>query len=72
MGDKVDARGLSCPQPVLIAMSKMKEMAGGEFEMLVDNEVSRENVTRAAQSQGWAVRDVHRQGEDYLLVLKRA
>lgn len=71
MGEVVDARGLSCPQPVLLAMSKMKEMTGGTIEIIVDNEVSRENVNRAAQSQGWDVEDVQRKGDDYHLILKR-
>ncbi len=71
MDEVVDARGLSCPQPVLLAMSKMKEMTGGTLEIIVDNEVSRENVNRAAQSQGWDVQDVKRDGDDYHLILKR-
>lgn len=57
MSEVVDARGLSCPQPVLLVLSKMKEQAAGEIEAIVDNEVSRENVSRAARSQGWEVRE---------------
>lgn len=71
MSDIVDARGLSCPQPVLLAMSRMKEKVKGEIEIIVDNEVSRENVCRAARSQGWNVRDEHRRGEDCHLILTR-
>jgi TusA-related sulfurtransferase len=71
MSDIVDARGLSCPQPVLLAISKMKEKASGEIEIIVDNEVSRENVGRAARSQGWQVRDERRKGEDCHLILAR-
>ena len=57
MSEIVDARGLSCPQPVLLVMSKIQQKASGEIEVIVDNEVSRENVSRAARSQGWEVRD---------------
>lgn len=71
MRDIVDARGLSCPQPVLLAMSRMKEKASGEIEVIVDNEVSRENVGRAARSQGWEVQEEQRTGDDFHLVLKR-
>lgn len=71
MGDVVDTRGLSCPQPVLLAMSKMKEKTSGEIEVIVDNEVSRENVGRAARSKGWEIHDERRNGEDCHLVLKR-
>lgn len=55
MKQTVDARGLSCPQPVLLAVQTMRAVGVGEIEVLVDNEASRENVGRAAQSQGWTV-----------------
>ena len=55
MERNVDARGLSCPQPVLMAMQAMRAAGSGEFEVFVDNEASRENVARAARSQGWDV-----------------
>jgi TusA-related sulfurtransferase len=71
MSEIVDARGLSCPQPVLLVMYRMKELGSGEFQVLIDNEVSRENVTRAAKSQGWEVQEGEREGEDFRLVLKR-
>lgn len=71
MSDVVDARGLSCPQPVLLAVSKMKEKMSGEIEVIVDNEVSRENVGRAARSQGWQVRDERQEGDDCRLILTR-
>jgi len=55
----------------LLVLSRIKQLGGGEFEVLIDNEVSRENVTRAAQSQGWEVREGDREGDDYRLVLNR-
>jgi tRNA 2-thiouridine synthesizing protein A len=72
MSEVVDARGLSCPQPVLLVLSKMKEQAAGEIEAIVDNEVSRENVSRAARSQGWEVREEQQKGDDYHLMLTRS
>ncbi len=71
MSEKVDARGLSCPQPVLMALSKMKELGTGEIEVLVDNAGSRENVSRAATKQGWEVAEVKEEAEEYHLLLKR-
>lgn len=70
MSDVVDTRGLSCPQPVLLVMSRIKGLEGGEVQVLVDNEVSRENVSRAARSQGWEIREELREGE-VRLILKR-
>lgn len=52
---KVDARGLSCPQPVLLALQAISEVDSGFVEVLVDTEASRENVTRAAEGRGWSV-----------------
>jgi tRNA 2-thiouridine synthesizing protein A len=71
MSEKVDARGLSCPQPVLMALSKMKELGTGEIEVLVDNDVSRENISRAAAKQGWGISEITQENEEYHLLLKR-
>ncbi len=71
MSEIVDARGLSCPQPVLLVMSKIQQKASGEIEIIVDNEVSRENVSRAARAKGWEVREERREGEDRHLILVR-
>lgn len=54
VAEKVDARGLSCPQPVLMALAKIKEKGSGEIEVLVDNEVSRENVRSCRNRSGLA------------------
>ncbi len=70
MSDIVDTRGLSCPQPVLLVMSRIKGLESGELQVIVDNEVSRENVSRAARSQGWEIREELREGE-VRLILKR-
>ncbi len=71
MSKTVDARGLSCPQPVLMAMEKMKEMQKGEMVVLVDTQASKENVSRAVQSQGWEVREIREEGEEFHLHIAR-
>ncbi len=71
MKEKIDTRGLSCPQPVLIALSKMQELGTGEIEVLVDNEVSRENISRAATKQGWEVSHSTQKTDEYNILLKR-
>lgn len=72
MPEKVDARGLSCPQPVLMALSKMREMKTGELEVLVDNETSKENVSRAASNEGWELAEVRDEADEYHLLLRRS
>lgn len=51
----VDARGLSCPQPVMMFTKANKEDGSSPMDVLVDNNVSAENVTRAARKNGWTV-----------------
>lgn len=63
MSQTVDARGLSCPQPVLLTLEQLKQQTSGEITVLVDTETSSENVSRAAAAQGWEVKDVQ-SGED--------
>lgn len=50
----VDARGLSCPQPVIQAR---KAIDAGEFpvQVLVDTATARENVQRMALKAGFQV-----------------
>ncbi len=67
MAEKVDARGLSCPQPVLLTLSKLKSMGSGEIEVLVDNETSKENVSRAATAQGWTVSQIKEDDDTFVV-----
>ncbi len=67
----VDATGLSCPQPVLLTMNKIKEMQHGQMMIQVDTDTSKENVSRAAQSQGWEVTDVQENDTGYQLTIKK-
>lgn len=50
----VDARGLSCPQPVMLAKQAVDK---GQFpiDVLVDTVTSRENVRRMAERFGLSV-----------------
>ena len=50
---------------------KIKELRTGEIEVLVDNEASLENVSRAARSQGWEVPGTEHVNEDYRLFLEK-
>ena len=55
MSEIVDAKGLSCPQPVILTRRKIKELKKGTFEVLVDTETSVENVLRMAKRDKWGV-----------------
>ena len=65
MATTVDARGFSCPQPVLMTLDEIKKTGKGEIEVLVDTDTSKENVSRAAESQGWQIKAIDPEGEGY-------
>jgi len=67
----IDARGFSCPQPVLMTLDGIKKANKGELVILVDTDTSKENVSRAATSQGWQVKDVLEEGGGYLITISR-
>jgi tRNA 2-thiouridine synthesizing protein A len=69
MTHTVDARGLSCPQPVILARNAVQT---GQFpiEVLVETVTSRENVRRAAEKLGCAVQ-VEDLGDEFRLTLTR-
>jgi len=66
---KLDARGLSCPEPVILISQAMRS-GEAEYEITVDNRVSRENVTRYAEHQGYTVSVAEADGE-YTLTLRK-
>ena len=53
-----------------MAYKKMMAMGKGIFEVLVDTETSKENVSRLAQQLGWRI-EVRRVVDDYSLILKK-
>lgn len=62
---KVDARGISCPGPVLMAKKALEANKNG-FEILVDNNVAKENVSRFIKNAGLKV-TLSEVEEDFLI-----
>jgi tRNA 2-thiouridine synthesizing protein A len=71
MSTIVDARGLSCPQPVLLTLNEIKKISKGEIIILVDTDTSKENVSRAATTQGWQVKSVEPEGIGYRIGISK-
>lgn len=69
MAVTVDARGLSCPQPVILAR---RALEAGDLPVivLVDTVTSRENVTRMAHKAGFQVQ-VQAEGEEFRLTISK-
>jgi tRNA 2-thiouridine synthesizing protein A len=66
----VDARGFSCPQPVIMTQKAINGLAHGVAEVLVDSPTAVQNVTRLAKHEGWSVTVDEAEGI-YKLVLKK-
>lgn len=65
----VDARGLSCPEPVLMTLKEIKK-GKGEIIVLVDTEVSKENVLRAVRKANWKVVEERKEGSHYRITIR--
>ena len=63
----VDARGRSCPEPVIMTQKACKEEKG-QFTVIVDNQVAVDNITRFAKNQGLNV-SVSDSGEDFNMII---
>ena len=62
MSEKIDARGLSCPQPVVLVKKAIDKLGKGEIEVLVDTVTSKENVSRLARNAGFQVSEEEKEG----------
>ena len=70
MSAKIDARGLSCPQPVVLAKKAIDKIGKGTIEILVDTVTSKENVSRLARSAGYQVSVEEKEGEFLMKLMK--
>ena len=68
MSSQVDARGLSCPQPVVLTQKAIKE-GKTSFEVLVSNVVSKENVLRCVQNNKMKA-EVVEDGDEFKIIIR--
>ncbi len=66
---KVDARGRSCPEPVLLTKKAIDQSPEG-VQVLVDNTTASENIKRFAGNLGYNV-EITKEGQDYVLTISR-
>lgn len=67
----VDARGLSCPIPVLMVQEEVKKNNPKTLEVLLDNDTAKGNVTRLGHKLGYEVRIEELDDEEYRLTLSK-
>lgn len=66
----VDARGYSCPTPVIMVQKAVKSGSPKTLEVAVDNQCSVENVTRFARNAGYQVEVAGFEGDFKLTLTK--
>lgn len=65
---EADARGLSCPEPVMMAGAAMKSHKGETIKVLVSEAHSCQNVVKYVKSQGKQVIVTEKNNEFELLI----
>lgn len=67
----IDARGLSCPQPVILIKNAVEKTHEAQYTLLTDNIACVENVSRFAESAGYKAEYKKENEEEFLVTLTR-
>lgn len=67
----IDARGYSCPIPVLKTQEEIKKNHPQMLEVLVDNRPAVGNITRFAENNGYCVEVRESEGDEFSLILTK-
>nr|WP_243116640.1 sulfurtransferase TusA family protein [Marinisporobacter balticus] len=67
--DKIDTRGMSCPQPVLMTKNGIASNPKN-IDILVDNNTAKNNVVRFLKNAGYAF-EIEEINEDYLICARK-
>jgi len=67
---EIDARGLQCPQPVILTKKELDTITEGVLTTLVDNEVAKENVSKLVQGLGFEYKVDEREGYYQITIFK--
>lgn len=71
MSDRiVDARGRSCPEPVIMTKNALEDYNNGVIQVLVDSSVAVENIKRYAGKVGFSV-EVEEKEDEYILAIRK-
>ncbi len=64
---EIDARGLSCPAPVLQTKAALQAETINHLTVIIDNRAAEQNVKRFLESEGFQT-EASQQGDDYCVV----
>lgn len=70
MAKTIDARGRSCPEPVIMTKNAIDSNPNEPIQILVNAYVAVENITRFAKGKGYKV-NVKENGEEYTLDIRK-
>ncbi len=70
MDYEIDARGLSCPLPVMETSKILDKVSKGRVTTVVDTTTARDNVTLLAKSRGWTVK-IEAQEDEYRVIMTK-
>ncbi|MBU5438574.1 sulfurtransferase TusA family protein [Tissierella sp. MSJ-40] len=70
MPNILDARGRSCPEPVIMTKAAIESNPKGSLQVLVDSHVAVENITRFVTGKGYNV-NVEQVNEEFTLNIKK-
>lgn len=70
MSNLLDCKGLKCPQPVINTKKYFDSIESGEAEVIVDNEVAKNNIVKFSQSNGFQHSVQEKEGLYYINITK--
>lgn len=70
--EKINAKGLACPKPVIITKQKLDEMTEGTVEVQTDNQVCVNNLEKYAKGQGFEFDYKKFADDDFLVTIVKS
>lgn len=67
----VDARGLSCPEPLLMLKKAIKQDTEGKITLLLSSQNALKNCKKYAESHGYSVNVVGDKEDNYTLEITK-
>lgn len=71
MNSEIDARGLSCPKPVILTKKELDKIKEGTITTIVDNEIAKENVSKLAKSMGFEFQVNQSEDKEYYISIHK-
>lgn len=66
----IDCKGLKCPQPVINTKKYFDAIENGEAEVIVDNEVAKNNISKFCNSNGFKYSVEEKEGLYFIKITK--